>query len=252
MLVIPAIDLMDGKVVRLKKGDFATQTVYSADPAEVAARFRDAGAERIHVVDLDGARAGRPANLDAIRAIAAQGVPIEVGGGLRVLSDVERVFGLGAAFAVLGTAAVERLDLVREACSRYPERIVCGIDAKGGEVAVSGWEQGTGLPVVEVARRVKVAGVRLVEYTDVARDGMFTGVDAEGAARLAREAGVDVVASGGVASLDDVRACRAAGVFGVIVGKAVYEKRIDLAEAILLTKERIADPGSGTTRKCGE
>jgi phosphoribosylformimino-5-aminoimidazole carboxamide ribotide isomerase len=237
MLVIPAIDLMDGKVVRLKKGDFATQTIYSADPAEVAGRFRDAGAERIHVVDLDGARAGRPVNLDAVRAIVAERVPIEVGGGMRRIEDVERVIGLGAAFAVLGTAAVERLDLVREACARFPGRIVCGIDAKGGEVAVAGWEQGTGLPAGEVARRVRAAGVRLVEYTDVARDGMFAGVDAEGAAMLAREAEVEVVASGGVASLEDVRACQRARLAGVIVGKAIYEKRIDLAEAIRLTKE---------------
>jgi phosphoribosylformimino-5-aminoimidazole carboxamide ribotide isomerase len=236
MLVIPAIDLMDGRVVRLKKGDFATQTVYSSAPAQVAARFREAGAERIHVVDLDGARAGHPVNIDAVRAIALERVPIEVGGGLRRLEDVELLLGLGVAFAVLGTAAVERLDLVRDACARFPGRIVCGIDAKGGEVAVAGWEQGTGLAAAEVARRVKAAGVTLVEYTDVARDGMFTGVDAEGAARLAREAGVQVVASGGVASLEDVRACRAAGLAGVIVGKAIYEKRVDLVEAIRLTK----------------
>ncbi len=232
MLVIPAIDLLDGQVVRLEKGDFTRCTVYSRHPAQVAERFRAAGAERVHVVDLDGARAGRPVNVEAVRAIAASGVQIEVGGGLRDLAAVEQVLGLGAELAVLGTAAVERLDLVREACARFPGRIVCAIDARGGEVAIAGWEQGTGLPAVEVARRVKGAGVTLVEYTDVARDGMFTGVDAEGAARLAREAGVAVVASGGVASLDDVRACRAAGVAGVIVGKALYDERIDLAEAI--------------------
>ena len=232
MLVIPAIDLMDGKVVRLEKGDFGRRTVYSGDPAEIARQFREAGAERIHVVDLDGARAGKPVNLDAVRAITAEGVPVELGGGLRSLADVEHALGMGVALVVLGTAAVERLDLVREACARFPGQVVCGIDARGGEVAIAGWEQGTGLPAVEVARRVKTAGVRLVEYTDVARDGMFTGVDAEGAARLAREAEVEVVASGGVASLDDVRACRDAGVAGVIVGKALYEKRIDLVEAI--------------------
>jgi phosphoribosylformimino-5-aminoimidazole carboxamide ribotide isomerase len=237
MLVIPAIDLMDGKVVRLEKGDFATRTVYSAAPGDVAARFRDAGAERIHVVDLDGARAGRPVNLSAIRAVAAAGVPFEVGGGLRAIEDVERVLELGAAFAVLGTAAVARLDLVQVACGRFPGRVVCGIDARNGEVAISGWEQGTGLPAIEVALRVRSAGVGLVEYTDVARDGMFTGVDAEGAARLAREAGVEVVASGGVASLEDVRACRSADLFGVIVGKAIYEGRVDVAEAIRLGKE---------------
>jgi len=232
MLVLPAIDLMGGEVVRLQKGDFGTRKAYAADPAEVARGFAAAGAERIHVVDLDGARAGHPVNLDAVRAIAAAGVPFEVGGGLRTLADVERVLALGAAFAVLGTAAVQRLELVREACARFPGRIVCGIDAKGGEVAVSGWEQGSGLPAAEVARRVKAAGVALVEYTDVARDGMFSGVDAAGAARLAREAGVEVVASGGVASLDDVRVCKAAGLAGVIVGKALYEGRIDLRQAI--------------------
>jgi phosphoribosylformimino-5-aminoimidazole carboxamide ribotide isomerase len=232
VLVIPAIDLMDGKVVRLEKGDFARRTTYSDDPAAVAERFRRAGAERIHVVDLDGARAGRSVNLDTVRAIAAVGVPVELGGGLRSIADVERALAVGAALVVLGTAAVERLELVREACARFPGQVVCGIDARHGEVAIAGWEQGTGLPAVEVARRVKGAGVRLVEYTDVGRDGMFTGVDADGAAQLAREAGVEVVASGGVASRADVRACRVAGLAGVIVGKALYEGRLDLAEAV--------------------
>jgi phosphoribosylformimino-5-aminoimidazole carboxamide ribotide isomerase len=232
VLIIPAIDLMDGCAVRLSKGDFATRTVYSDRPGEIAAAFRAAGARRIHVVDLDGARAGRPVNGDAIRAIAAAGVEIEVGGGLRRIEDVEQVLALGAAYAVLGTAAVERLDLVREACRRFPGRIVCGIDAKDGEVAVKGWEVGSGLAAADVARKVRDAGVSLVEYTDVSRDGMFTGVDAEGAARLQAEAGVGVVASGGVASIDDVDACVRARLAGVIVGKAIYEKRIDLSEAI--------------------
>ena len=237
MLVLPAIDLMGGQAVRLSKGDFATKVVYSDRPAELAERFREAGARRIHVVDLDGARAGRPVNTETIRAIARAGVEIEVGGGLRTIEAVEEVLAAGAAYAVLGTAAVQRLALVEEACRRFPGRIVCGIDAKGGEVAISGWAEGTGLPVAEVARRVKTAGVSMVEYTDVARDGMFTGVDAAGAARLAAEAGVDVVASGGVASIDDVRACKAAAVAGVIVGKAIYEGRLDLKEAIRIAEE---------------
>ena len=162
MLVIPAIDLMGGEVVRLSKGDFATKVVYSRRPAEVAAGFRRAGARRLHVVDLDGARAGKPVNLDSVRAIAAEGVEIEVGGGLRSLPDIEQVLALGTRFAVLGTAAVERLDLVRVACQKFPGRVVAGIDAKGGEVAIAGWEQGTGLPAVEVARRVRGAGVTLL------------------------------------------------------------------------------------------
>jgi len=238
MLVIPAIDLMDGKVVRLSKGDFATRTVYSDDPGEVAERFREAGARRIHVVDLDGARAGRPVNTDAVRAVAEVEVEIEVGGGLRSLVDVERILALGVHAVVLGTAAVERLDLVREACRQFPGRVVAGIDARGGEVKVAGWEQGTGLPAAEVARRVKEAGVLLVEYTDVSRDGMFSGVDADGAAALQAAAGVPVVASGGVASLADVAACLAAGLAGVIVGKALYEKKLDLADALRLVAGR--------------
>jgi phosphoribosylformimino-5-aminoimidazole carboxamide ribotide isomerase len=240
VLVLPAIDLMDGQAVRLSKGDFATKVVYSDRPAELAARFRAAGARRLHVVDLDGARAGRPVNTATIRAIAeaaGAGLEVEVGGGLRTIEAVEDVLAAGARWAVLGTAAVQRLALVEEACRRFPGRVVCGIDARGGEVAVSGWAEGTGLPVAEVARRVKAAGVTLVEYTDVARDGMFSGVDAAGAARLAREAGVEVVASGGVASLDDVRACRAAGLAGVIVGKAIYEGRLDLAAAVRIAEE---------------
>lgn len=232
MLVIPAIDLMEGCAVRLEKGDFATRTVYSRRPAEVAAGFCAAGARRLHVVDLDGARAGKPMNLDVVREIARAGVEVELGGGLRTLPDIELALAAGARLVVLGTAAVERLDLVRQACARFPGRVVAGIDARGGEVRVAGWEKGTGLPVAEVALRVKEAGVSLVEYTDVGRDGMFAGVDASGAAELQRQAGVQVVASGGVASIDDVSACKAADLAGVIVGKALYEKKLDLAEAV--------------------
>ncbi|HSN89944.1 MAG TPA: 1-(5-phosphoribosyl)-5-[(5-phosphoribosylamino)methylideneamino]imidazole-4-carboxamide isomerase [Anaeromyxobacteraceae bacterium] len=233
MLVIPAIDLLGGQVVRLERGDYAKPTVYSSRPAEQAEAFVRAGARRVHVVDLDGARQGWPVNLDAVGAVCrVPGVEVELGGGLRSLPDVEKVLALGVAHAVLGTAAVERLDLVEEACRRFPGRVVAGIDARGGEVRIAGWLSGSGLPAVEVARRVKGAGVTLVEYTDVARDGMFTGVDAEGAAALQREAGIPVVASGGVASLADVEACARAGLAGVIVGKALYERRIDLAEAI--------------------
>ncbi len=232
MLVIPAIDLMEGCAVRLEKGDFSKKTVYSRRPAEVAAGFQRAGAKRIHVVDLDGARAGRPVNLDVVRDIAAAGLEIELGGGLRTIADIELALSVGVGAAVLGTAAVERLDLVRAACARFPGRVVAGIDARGGEVRIAGWEQGTGLPVAEVARRVKEVGVSLVEYTDVGRDGVFAGVDAEGAAALQRQAGVAVVAAGGVASLADIEACRSAGLAGVVIGKALYEGRIDLAAAI--------------------
>lgn len=233
MLVIPAIDLLKGQVVRLERGDYANPKVYSSRPAEEAEAFARAGARRVHVVDLDGAREGWPVNLAAVREICrVPGLEVELGGGLRSIADVEKVLALGVAYAVLGTAAVERLDLVAQACQRFPGKVVAGIDAKGGEVRIAGWLAGSGLPAAEVARRVKGAGVTLVEYTDVSRDGMFTGVDAEGSAALQREVGLPVVASGGVASLADVEACARAGLFGVIVGKAIYERRIDLREAI--------------------
>lgn len=233
MIVIPAIDLLGGQVVRLERGDYARPKVYSARPADHAAAFRDAGATLVHVVDLDGARQGWPVNVDAVRAICeVPGVEVELGGGLRSIPDVEKVLALGVKYVILGTAAVERLGLVEEACRRFPGRVRCGIDARNGEVKVAGWLQGTGLPAVEVARRVKAAGVALVEYTDVGRDGMFTGVDVAGAAALQRDAGVEVVASGGVAGLADVAACRDAGLAGVIVGKAIYEGRISVADAV--------------------
>jgi phosphoribosylformimino-5-aminoimidazole carboxamide ribotide isomerase len=237
VLVIPAIDLMDGEAVRLQKGDFATKQVYSSHPAEEAEAFAAAGATLLHVVDLDGAKAGWPVNLSTVAELCrVKGLQIELGGGLRTLADIEKVLHLGVHAVVLGTAAVERLDLVRLACERFPGQVRCGIDARNGEVAVAGWLEGSGLKAAEVARRVKEAGVTLVEYTDVARDGMFSGVDAAGAAELQREAGVEVVASGGVASLDDIRACVAAEVAGVIVGKALYEGRFKLAEAVAVSK----------------
>jgi len=235
VLVIPAIDLIGGEVVRLERGDYATKTVYARRPADKAAEFARAGARLLHVVDLDGAKAGWPVNVDAVREICAvPGLEVELGGGLRTLPDIERVLALGVRYVVLGTAAVERLGLVEEACRRFPGRVRCGIDARDGEVKIAGWLEGTGLRAAEVALKVKAAGVSLVEYTDVGRDGMFSGVDAAGSARLQAEAGVAVVASGGVASLADVRACRDAGLAGVIVGKALYEGRVALGAAVKL------------------
>jgi len=237
MLVIPAIDLMGGEVVRLEKGDFSTKKVYSRRPAEQAETFKFSGAKLLHVVDLDGAREGWPVNLDSIGAICrVPGIEVELGGGLRTLADIEKVLKLGVKYVVLGTAAVERLDLVKQACQKFPGQVRCGIDAKNGEVAVAGWVEGTGLKAVEVAKRVKEAGVELVEYTDVGRDGMFSGVDSAGAASIQKEAEIQVVASGGVAGLDDVKACKAAGIAGVIVGKAIYEGRLRLSDAVKLAK----------------
>ncbi len=237
MLVIPAVDLMGGEVVRLEKGDFASRKVYAGRPADKAAEFVAAGATLIHVVDLDGARTGWPVNLDAVRALCqVAGAEVELGGGLRTLPDIERVLALGVKYVVLGTAAVERLGLVEQACRAFPGRVRAGIDARNGEVKVAGWVAGTGLTVAEVGRRVKAAGVELVEYTDVGRDGVFAGVDAAGAAALAAAAAVQVVASGGAASLADVTACRDAGLAGVIVGKAIYEGKVSLREAVKVAR----------------
>jgi phosphoribosylformimino-5-aminoimidazole carboxamide ribotide isomerase len=237
MLVIPAIDLMGGEVVRLEKGDFAKKTVYSSRPAEQAAQFAAAGAELVHVVDLDGAKAGRPVNLEAVLAVCqVPGIEVELGGGLRSLPDIERVLALGVKYVVLGTAAVARLGLLAEACKAFPGRVRAGVDAKGGEVRVEGWLSGTGQSLSEVGHRVKAAGVKIIEYTDVGRDGMFLGVDASGAAKLMAEVGVEVVASGGAKSLADVVACRVAGLYGVILGKVLYEGRLSLREAVLAAK----------------
>ncbi|MGC3997830.1 MAG: 1-(5-phosphoribosyl)-5-[(5-phosphoribosylamino)methylideneamino]imidazole-4-carboxamide isomerase [Anaeromyxobacter sp.] len=233
MLVIPAIDLIGGEVVRLQKGDYATKKVYAGRPADKAAEFARAGATLLHVVDLEGAKAGWPVNLDAVRDICqVPGLEVELGGGLRTLPDIEKVLALGVKYVILGTAAVERMDLVEQACKAFPGRVRAGIDARGGEVKIAGWLEGTGLTAVAVARRVKAAGVTVVEHTDVGRDGMFAGVDAAGSAPIQAQAGVPVVASGGVAGLQDIVACREAGLYGVIVGKAIYEGRINLAEAV--------------------
>jgi phosphoribosylformimino-5-aminoimidazole carboxamide ribotide isomerase len=237
MLVIPAIDLMGGEVVRLEKGDFASRKAYAGRPADKAAEFVAAGATLVHVVDLDGAKEGWPVNIDAVRAVCqVPGAEVELGGGLRTLRDIEKMLTLGVKYVVLGTAAVERLGLVEEACKAFPGQVRAGIDARNGEVKVAGWLSGTGLTVAEVALRVKSAGVEIVEYTDVGRDGVFAGVDAAGAARLAAEAGVQVVASGGAASMADVTACRDARLHGVIVGKAIYEGRLSLREAVRTAK----------------
>jgi phosphoribosylformimino-5-aminoimidazole carboxamide ribotide isomerase len=216
MLLIPAIDLMGGEVVRLEKGDFASRRAYAGKPAERAAEFAAAGATLVHVVDLDGAKMGWPVNVDAVAAICrVPGLTIELGGGLRTLPDIEQVLKLGVRQVVLGTAAVERMELLEKACKIFRGRVRAAIDARDGEVEVAGWTSGTGLQVVDVARRVKAAGVSLVEYTDVGRAGR-----------------VEVIASGGVASLADVVACREAGLAGVIVGKALYEGRFSLADAL--------------------
>jgi phosphoribosylformimino-5-aminoimidazole carboxamide ribotide isomerase len=235
--LIPAIDLLDGRCVNLVQGDYERATVFGPDPVEVAHRFARHRLRRLHVVDLDGAKAGAPRNGAALRGIlAAMGrVPVQVGGGLRRLADVEACLALGVDRAVLGTVALRDPALVREAARRFPGRVAVGIDGRDGRVAVEGWLETSEVRVTELARRFEDAGVAALVYTDVQRDGMLGGPDLERTAALAESVSIPVIASGGVGSEDDVRRVRALaarGVAGLIVGRALYTGAVDLARAL--------------------
>ena len=241
-LPIPAIDLMDGQVVRLSRGEAKAKTVYSADPAAVARSFEAAGARRIHVVDLDGAFGGSPANLPAIKAIRdAVSITIEVGGGLRTRRDVEAVFALGVDCAILGTSALRDRPLVEELAKAFGERMAVGIDARDGKVAIEGWVQTSDIDALDFARRMEQLGVGAVIFTDIATDGMMTGPNLAALARVADSVGMDVIASGGIRNMEDLLALRALtrpNLIGAITGRAIYEKTLDLTEAIEeLTKQ---------------
>lgn len=240
MIIFPAIDLRGGKCVRLIQGDFDKETVYSDDPQATARKWQAAGAKFLHVVDLDGARAGSPQNLDAIQKILdAVEIPIEVGGGIRTLDDMERLLTMGVRRVILGSVAVENPALVAEAAQRFGDRIVVGIDAKGGFVATHGWEKSSSVTVVALAKQIAAAGVKTIIYTDISKDGMLSGVNAAAFAELAEKSGAQIVASGGVKSIEDIRALKAvesAGVVGVIVGKAIYTGSLDLQSAIELAE----------------
>jgi phosphoribosylformimino-5-aminoimidazole carboxamide ribotide isomerase len=235
--VIPAIDLLAGRCVRLAQGDYDRATVYSEDPAEVASAFAAAGCTRLHVVDLDGARDGEPRNSDVVAAIvaAAPALPVQLGGGLRSLDAVARALDAGVERAILGTAALRDPALVRKAALLYPDHIAVGLDARAGRVAVSGWLETSDARVEEVAVLFEDAGVAALIYTDIARDGMLTGPDLDGTAALAAALSIPVIASGGVGSLDDVRraaAYRERGVAGLIVGRALYTGDVALDRAL--------------------
>jgi phosphoribosylformimino-5-aminoimidazole carboxamide ribotide isomerase len=240
MIVIPAIDLKEGKCVRLLQGRMEDATVYSEDPGGQAAQFESQGAELIHVVDLDGAFAGESKNLSSIKKIlSAVKVPIEVGGGIRNMETIDSLLGLGVNRVVLGTAALEVPELLTLACKKYPGRIVAGIDAKDGKVAVRGWGEVSSVTVDELAKRMEDAGVRAIIYTDISRDGMMTGHNIEATKRLAGQVSTPIIASGGVKDISDIKALikiESLGVEGVITGKAVYSGALDLKEAIVLTR----------------
>ena len=244
MYLLPAIDILGGKAVRLAKGDYAQVTVYNDDPVEQAKVFEDAGAEWIHLVDLDGARTGEPENIAIVERILAQtSLNVEIGGGIRTLDVCERLVQAGANRLVLGTALVRNPDFAQAAIERYGDALAAGIDAKGGEVAVAGWIEGSGIAATELAARMAALGFRHLVYTDIARDGMQTGIERAAYERMAAAFGHPVIASGGVASMDDIArlAPVAASIEGIITGRAIYERTLPLREAIAACKEETED-----------
>jgi len=233
-VVYPAIDLRGGKVVRLAQGDLSSQTVYGDDPAAVARRWLEEGAQWLHVVNLDSSfgEAGA-ANAAAIEQIVTTGARVQLGGGMRALADIERALALGVARVIIGTAAVENPELVRHAIARFgPERIGGGIDARDGRVRVRGWLEDTGVDALALAGQLRESGVTTVVFTDIGRDGIGAGVNVEATTALAQATRLHVIASGGVAAAEDVRRVRAAGLAGVIVGRALYEGQVELREIL--------------------
>ena len=241
MIIYPAIDIRGGRCVRLTEGRFDAETVFADDPAEMALKWAGLGAEFLHLVDLDGALAGEGKNVPVIqRILKSVSIPVQLGGGIRNLETIEKLLDLGVTRLILGSAAVKNPELVAEACKKYPGHIAVGIDAKNGEVAIEGWGQGSGVAATELAKKMASFGVETIIYTDISRDGMLSGVNVEATAALARACGVPIIASGGVASLDDIRRVKAVegdGVQGCIVGKAIYTGAVDLKEALALAKE---------------
>ena len=243
MLLIPAIDLKDGQCVRLKQGVMTDATVFSDDPVKVAVHWRDQGARRLHLVDLNGAFAGKPKNLAVIRDIlgaVGDDIPVQLGGGIRDLDTIEKYFDLGLKYVIIGTAAVKNPGFLHDACDAFPGQVIVGLDAKDGMVAIDGWAKVTNHDVIDLAKRFEDYGVNSVIYTDIGRDGMMNGVNIEATVKLAQALTVPVIASGGLTNLDDVRnlcAVEGEGIEGAITGRAIYEGSIDFAAAQTLADE---------------
>lgn len=232
MIILPAIDLKDGKVVRLYKGDFATVHQVAQDPAAVAADFLRAGARWLHMVDLDGAKDGKRKNGEIVKALAQSGLKIELGGGIRTMADLEAVFAMGVSRAVIGSAAVSHPELVREAVKRYGERIAVGVDTKDGKVRTAGWVEDSGLDYLTFSRSMEEMGVRTIIFTDIDTDGALSGPSFGRLAELQKTVSCRIVASGGVSSNEDIRKLAAMDLYGAIVGKAYYAGTVDLALAV--------------------
>ncbi|HOL37516.1 MAG TPA: 1-(5-phosphoribosyl)-5-[(5-phosphoribosylamino)methylideneamino]imidazole-4-carboxamide isomerase [Rubrivivax sp.] len=237
MLLIPAIDLKDGKCVRLQQGDMNAVTTFGDDPAAMAQRWLDAGARRLHLVDLNGAFAGRPVNEGAVKSIlrvVGERIPVQLGGGIRDLDTIERYLDDGIAYIVIGTAAVKNPGFMKDACSAFGGHVIVGLDAREGKVATDGWSKLTGHEVVDLAKKFEDWGVESIIYTDIGRDGMLTGINIEATVKLARSLTIPVIASGGLAGIEDIEklcAVQADGVAGVICGRSIYTGQLDFAAA---------------------
>ncbi|MEZ4576498.1 MAG: 1-(5-phosphoribosyl)-5-[(5-phosphoribosylamino)methylideneamino]imidazole-4-carboxamide isomerase [Desulfobacterales bacterium] len=240
MIVIPAIDIKNGKCVRLLQGRMDAETVFSDDPAAMGRRWANDGATLIHIVDLDGAVGKRPVNLDTVRKIIDQiHVPVQVGGGIRDIDTIRMYLDQGVSRVIIGTEAIKNPDLVKSACREFPGQIVVGIDAKAGKVAIEGWTKTTEVTAIDLARQFEDCGVAAINFTDIERDGMRTGPNLLETEKLARAISIPVVASGGVSSIEDIKnllPLAAAGVVGVITGRALYDGSLDLKAAIAVTK----------------
>lgn len=236
MLIIPAIDLKDGQCVRLSQGRMERATIYSQDPAEIAGRWQAKGAQRLHIVDLDGAVAGKPVNKKVIKTIlSAITIPVQLGGGIRDIKTIEEYLDSGIDSIILGTAAIKDPMLLEESCKKFPGKIIIGIDARDGMVSIQGWTEKTSVSAVDFAQKLDSSAVKAIVFTDIKRDGMLVGPNIESTARLAGAVSIPVIASGGVANIDDIKKLlkiESAGVEGVIIGRALYTGDIDLKECI--------------------
>ena len=245
MLLIPAIDLKDGQCVRLQQGEMDRVTVFSDAPEQMAAHWVAQGARRLHLVDLNGAFAGKPVNNAAIKAILAEvgdEIPVQIGGGIRDLETIERYLDMGITYVIIGTAAVKNPGFLQDACVEFPGHIIVGLDAKEGKAATDGWSKITGHDVTDLAKKFADYGVNSIIYTDIGRDGMLSGVNIEATVKLAEAVSVPVIASGGLTNLDDIRALcevESSGVEGAVTGRAIYEGAIDFKQAQELADELV-------------
>ena len=240
MIIIPAVDIKDGRCVRLLQGRKDAETIYSDDPVQMAKKWESQGAELIHVIDLDGAFQQHPQNSDAIKKTVEQlDIPVQVGGGIRNEKTIRQYIEIGVERVIIGTEAIKNPKLVKKACKAFPEQIVVAIDARRGMVAVEGWTQTTPMKAIDLAKRFEDCGVAAINFTDIDRDGMQTGPNIEETRRIAEAISIPVIASGGVSSIDDIKnllPLNAVGITGIIIGKALYSGSLDLKDAIALTK----------------